>query len=132
MVFDNTINQSMPSPNTIHSVMPLNSMTPVVIQLPMRGAPDRHPQMVTSSQPLAQIGFPFNVAHITHHLLLPTEERQRHMLLTTVMPNVAGYCDWCGKRVQPSGIGDLRRVPRSNSLRGEDCERQRRAFPSIY
>ena len=114
MVFDNTINQSMPSLNTIHSVMPLNSMTPVVIQLPMRGAPDRHPQMVTSSQPLAQIGFPFNVAHITNHLLLPTEERQRHMLLTTVMPNVAGYCDWCGKRVQFMGTTSASLFPETS------------------
>ena len=30
-------------------------------------------------------------------LLIPTSERQMHRLFPTVMPNVAGFCDWCGK-----------------------------------
>ena len=119
MVFGNTMDQPMPSLDTIHTVMPLNNMTPVIIQLPMRGAPDRHPQMVTSSQPLAQIGFPFNVAHSTNHLLLPTEERQRHRLIPTVMPNVAGYCDWCGKSFDQVALETLGEYLAATAYEGE-------------
>ena len=119
MAFDNTMDQPMPSLNTIHTVMPLNNMTPVVIQLPMRGAPDRHPQIVTSSQPLAQIEFPFNVAHSTNHLLLPTEERQRHRLIPTVMPNVAGYCDWCGKSFDQVALEFLGEYLAATAYEGE-------------
>ena len=48
-------------------------------------------------QPLTQIGFPFSATHSTNLILIPAQERQSIRLLPTVMPNVAGYCDICGK-----------------------------------
>ena len=48
-------------------------------------------------QPTVQVGFPFNFSHSTNFLLIPASERQSIRLLPTVMPNVAGFCDLCGK-----------------------------------
>ena len=38
-----------------------------------------------------------NVAYKTNLLLNPSGERQTFRLTPMVMPNVAGFCDWCGK-----------------------------------
>ena len=48
-------------------------------------------------QSLTQVGFPFNMTHSSNLLLIPARQRQSIRFLPTVMPNVAGYCDACGK-----------------------------------
>ena len=64
--------------NNVPGVVPLNNVTPRVIQLPLRGFPKKNPETMIPTQQLRQIGFPFSVAHSTNLLLLLTEERQRH------------------------------------------------------
>ena len=44
-----------------------------------------------------QLGFPFSVTHSTNLMLIPAHERQSIRLIPSVMANVAGYCDLCGK-----------------------------------
>ena len=63
---------------------------------PIRGRMDIPQQApVTNNQRVFK--FLFNVEHSSNLLLIPTSERQMHRLFLTVMPHVAGFCDWCGK-----------------------------------
>ena len=48
-------------------------------------------------QPMVQLGFPFNTTHSANSLLIPAQERHSIRLIPTVMANVAGYCQLCGK-----------------------------------
>ena len=70
---------------------------PLMIQIPPNsGRMDMSPQApVVNNQQV--FNFLFHVGHSTNLLLIPTIERQMHRLFPTVMPNVAGFCDWCGK-----------------------------------
>ena len=109
----------MSSLDTIHSVMPLTNVTPLVIQLPMWGQPNRNSQITVSSQLLAQIGFLFSVALSTNHLLLPTEERHGHRMFPTVTPNVSCYCDGCGKSFDQVALETLGDYPAATAYEGE-------------
>ena len=73
------------------------NMTPLIIQLPPRGGPGRPQELVFPMIPGVQWGFPFSVVHSQNVLLIPISVRQNCRLFPTVMPNVAGYCDQCGK-----------------------------------
>ena len=67
-----------------------------LILIPMRGTTPGFHQPLNTMQPTVQVGFPFNISHSTIFLLIPARERQSIRALPTVMPNVAGYCDFCG------------------------------------
>ena len=69
----------------------------LMIQIPPIEATMNIPQQapVTNNQQI--LNFFFNVEHSSNLLLIPTSERQIHRLFPTVMPHVAGFCDWCGK-----------------------------------
>ena len=84
-------------------VMPLvnSNPAPMMIQIPpvmpnFAAVQNVHQMQQVSQPPLQQV-FPMQIAHSTNVLLLPSSERNLHRLTPTVMPNIAGYCDWCGR-----------------------------------
>ena len=66
-----------------------SNMTPMVIQLPPRGAPDVFQRAAVPAHPAMQMGFPFHVVYSPIVLFISANER----LLLTVLPNVAGCCE---------------------------------------
>ena len=83
-----------PSQGTLGAVQGFN-LSPAFFPIPMRGAPIENQQITV--QPMVQLGFPFHVTHSTNIMMIPARERQSMRLLPTVLSNVAGYCDICGK-----------------------------------
>ena len=83
-----------PSQGPLGTVQGFN-LSPAFFPIPMRGAPIENQQITV--QPMVQLGFPFHVTHSTNIIMIPARERQSMRLLPTVMSNVAGYCDICGK-----------------------------------
>ena len=78
-------------------------------------------------QPIQQ-RFTVRATHRTNILLLPAGERNSYILSPTVMPNIAGFCDWCGRTYDQ--IGNLRGV--SSSYDAEtDRYRNVRSGPSM-
>ena len=55
------------------------------------------PQQTFATNAQQMSNFLFHVGQSTNVLLIPIHGRQMHRLLLTVKPNVAGFCDWCGK-----------------------------------
>ena len=45
--------------------------------------------------------------HSTNALLLPSSERDLYRLTPTVMPNIAGCCNWCGRTPDQIGLETL-------------------------
>ena len=88
--------QEMTAPTPVDNMVVYNN-APLMMQIPPNsGRMDMHQQaQVVNNQQV--FNFPFHVGHSTNLLLIPTSERQMHRLFPTVMPNVAGFCDWCGK-----------------------------------
>ena len=87
-------NNMQPNGGNHNAVQGFN-LSPMFFPVPLRGtAADT---FLAPVQPLTQIGFPFSATHSTNLILIPAQERQSIRLLPTVMPNVAGYCDICGK-----------------------------------
>ena len=82
-----------PIPNNL----PMYNNAPLMIQIPPQEGSLHIPRLNGGSNPVPTHHFPFHVGHSTNLLLLPLHERQMYRLLPTVMPNVAGFCDWCGK-----------------------------------
>ena len=70
---------------------------PLMIQIPPIGGRMDIPLQAPVTNNQHMFNFPFNVEHSSNLLLIPTSERQMHRLFPTVMPHVAGFCDWCGK-----------------------------------
>ena len=86
----------LPSHNETQNA-PMSNATPLVVQLPPRGAPNVLPRVPIPIHPMVQVGFPFTVAHSTNILFKPINERDNCRLFPTVMPNVAGICEYCSK-----------------------------------
>ena len=76
---------------------PMSNATPLVAQLPPRGAPNILPRVSIPIHPMVQAGFPFTVTPSTNILFMPINERDNSRLFPTVMPNVAGICEYCSK-----------------------------------
>ena len=49
-------------------------------------------------------GFTVQTTHNTSFLLLPARERDTYRLSPTVMPNIAGFCDRCGRTYDQTGL----------------------------
>ena len=85
-------------------VMPLannNNPAPMMIQIPpvvpnFTPVQNAHQMQPVPQSPLEQV-FPMQATHSTNVLLLPSSERDLYRLTPTVMPNIAGYCNWCGR-----------------------------------
>ena len=84
----------LPNYNETQNV-PMSNATPLVVQLPPRGAPNYPPRVSIPIHPMVQVGLPFTVAHSTNILFMPINERDNCRLFPTVMPNVAGICEYC-------------------------------------
>ena len=82
-----------PIPNNL----PMYNIAPLMIQIPPHEGSLHIPQLSGGPNLVLTHHFPFQVGHSTNLLLLPLQERQMYRLLPTVMPNVAGFCDWCRK-----------------------------------
>ena len=52
----------------------------------------------------AQYGYAVHTTQSTSFLLLPARERETYRLYPTVMPNIAGFCDWCDKTYDQIGL----------------------------
>ena len=97
----------------------VNNMTPLVIQLPPRGAPSMIQRITAPAHPAVQIGFPFHVTHSPNLLLIPVNERMNIRLFPTVMPNVAGYCDRCNKSYDQVALETLGDYLAATAYEGE-------------
>ena len=84
------------NPPTAENLMVYNN-APLMIQIPPIGGRMDIPHQAPVTNNQQMFNFPFNVEHRSNLLLIPTSERQMHRLFPTVMPHVAGFCDWCGK-----------------------------------
>ena len=73
------------------------NLSPMLFPLNIGGTNHGIQHMAQLIQPTVQLGFPFNMTHSANSLLIPAQERHSIRLIPTVMPNVAGYCEFCGK-----------------------------------
>ena len=73
------------------------NLSPMLFPLNIGGTNHGIQHLAQLIQPTAQLGFPFNMTHSTNSLLIPAQERLSIRLIPTVMANVAGYCEFCGK-----------------------------------
>ena len=77
----------------------------------------------------------FQVRHSTNLLLLPLYERQMYRLLSTVMPNVGGFCIWCGTCYNLIALETLGKYLVATSYDGEtvrDIGEMSRAFIDVF
>ena len=75
----------------------VGDITPMVIHLPPRSMVDVSVNFIGPSQQVTQFGFPFNILHCPNVPAMVANEGQIFRLFPTVMPNVSGYCHWCGR-----------------------------------
>ena len=73
------------------------NLSPMLFPLNFTGTSHGTQHMTQLVQPAIQLGFPFNMTHSMNSQLIPAQERHGIRLIPTVMPNVAGFCDLCGK-----------------------------------
>ena len=108
-----------------------NDITPVVIHLPPRNMGIVPTNFNGQFHQVVQAGFPFNILHSTNILMIPSNERQNFRLFPTVMPNVSGYCDWCGRtfdQVALETLGDYLGATAYNEETVRDRGVRSRAF----
>ena len=109
---DNTNAQegsNLPSYETEEVPYPITSdITPMVIHLPPRNMGIVPINFNGHIHQNAQFGFPFNILHSSKVLLMPVNARQNFRLFPTIMPNVAGFCDWCGRIFDQVALETLR------------------------
>ena len=84
-------NSHLANPNRPANPVPLMIQIPSVI--PNFVAVHNDPP----APPFLQQAYVVQMAHRTNVKLIPAEERNVYRLSPTVMPNIAGFCDWCGK-----------------------------------
>ena len=75
----------------------VGDITPMVIHLPPQSMVDVSANFIGPSQQVTQFGFPFNILHCLNVPTMVANEGQIFRLFPTVMPNVSGYCHWCGR-----------------------------------
>ena len=88
--------QTVPAPTEPQCPI-MGDITPMVIHLPPRSMVDVSANFIGSSQQFTQFGFPFSILHSSDVPVMAPSERQTFRLFPTVMPNVSGYCQWCGR-----------------------------------
>ena len=118
------------NPPTAENMVVYNN-APLMIQMPPIGGRIDIPQQAPVTNNQQSFNFPFNVEHSSNLLLTPTSERQMHRLFPTVMPHVAGFCNWCGNCYDQIAM-EILGVPNSNRLRRRDSERPRCKIPCIH
>ena len=124
----------LPNYNEIQRA-PVSNTTPVVVQLPPRGVPDILPRVPIPIHPMVQVEFPFTVAHSTNVLFMPINERDNCRLFPTVMPNVAGICEYFSKtydQIALETLGDYLAATAYESETVRDRGFRSRAFIDGY
>ena len=97
----------------------------MVIHLPPRSVVDVPANFIGPYQQVTQFGYPFNILHSNNVLLMTVNERQNFRLFPTVMHNVSGYCDWCGRtfdQVALETFGDYLGATAYDERRSETVE----------
>ena len=95
------------------------NMTPLIIHLPPRGGHDTLREPNFPIYPGVQWGFSFHVVHSPNVLFVPIDVRRNFRLFTTVMPNVAGHCDECGKTYDHVALETLGYYLTATAYKGE-------------
>ena len=73
------------------------NLSPMLFPLNIGGTNHGIQHIAQLVQPTVQLGFPFSTTHSPNSLLIPAQEGHSIRLIPTVMANVAGYCEFCGK-----------------------------------
>ena len=125
----------LPIANPFMPLAIINNPAPMMIQIPP-GVPNftavqnAHQMQPVPQLPLQQ-AFPMPATHSTNVLLLPSSERDLYRLTPTVMPNIAGYCNWCGRTYDQIGLETLDEYLLATAYDGEtvrDRNMRSRAF----
>ena len=88
-----TANPSVP----LMGVPPQTNVIPLMIQIPPNASNFAVNHGGFQAQQQIAYGITVQTTHSTSFLLLPAREREAYRLSPIVMPNIAGFCDWCGK-----------------------------------
>ena len=77
---------------------------PLMIQIPPIALNflANHGKFQAQQQP--QYRFTVQTTHSTNFLLLSARERDAYRRSPTIMPNIAGFCDWCGRTYDQIGL----------------------------
>ena len=95
-----TANPSVP----LIGVPPQANVIPLMIQIPPNATKFAVNHGGFQAQQQTPYGITVQTTDSTGFLLLPAREREAYLLSPTVMPNIAGFCDWCGKTYDQIGL----------------------------
>ena len=113
----------LPITNPIMPSANINNPAPMMIHLPPvipgSAAVQNGHQMQPVPQPLLQQMFPMQTTQSTNVLLLPSSERYLYRLTPTVMPNIAGYCNWSGRTYDQISLETLGEYLLATAFDGE-------------
>ena len=112
-------------------VPPQTNVIPLMIQIPPNAPNFAANHGGFQAQQQIPYGITVQTTHSTSFLLLPAREREAYRLSLTVMPNIAGFCDWCGKTYDQIGLeilGEYLLATAYNSETVRDCNVRSRAF----
>ena len=90
-------NNTVPQQRSLQETITGFNLSPMLFPLSIGGIDHGAQHLAQLMQPTVQLGFPFNITHSSNSLLIPAQERNSIRLIPTVMANVAGYCELCGK-----------------------------------
>ena len=98
------------------------NLSPMLFPLNISGTDHGIQHMAQLMQPTVQSGFPFNTTHSTNTLLIPAQEINSIRVIPTVMANVAGYCELCGKCYDQIALETLGEYLVATEYEGETVE----------
>ena len=73
------------------------NVIPRMIQIPPHAPTFMATDGGFQTQQPVKYGFTVQTTHSTSFLFLPARKRDAYRLSATVMPNIAGFCGWCGR-----------------------------------
>ena len=109
----------MPTFGGVPSDSAVANISPLIIHLPPRGGLDALQEPNFPVYPGVQWGFPFHVVHSPNVLFIPIDFRRDIRLFLTVMTNVAGHCDQCGKTYDQVALETLGNYLTATAYEGE-------------
>ena len=120
---------------SIQNKLSMYNNAPPMIRIPPHEGSANIPQLNGGPNPVSLPIFLFQVRHSTNLLLLPLYERQMYRLLSTVMPNVGGFCICCGTCYNLIALETLGEYLVATSYDGEtvrDIGEMSRAFIDVF
>ena len=99
----------LPITNPIMPMANINNPAPMMIQIPPIMPSFAAVQSGHQMQPVAQPHqvISMQTTYKTNVLVLPSNERDLYRLSPTVMPNIARFCNWCGRTYDQIGLETL-------------------------